>query len=76
MFKIDQSKLQEKKAADEREWRNSEIARSDIELLKVQDGMGVGTVTAWREYRCSLRDWPESPNFPDSTKRPVAPDAV
>ncbi len=24
---------------------------------------------------CSLRDWPESPDFPDSTKRPVAPDA-
>lgn len=76
MFKIDNDKLQEKKAVIEREWRNSEIARSDIELLKVQDGMGVGTVAAWREYRCALREWPENPNFPDSTKRPVAPDKV
>ncbi len=59
----------------ERLWRNAEIQRADIELNKVQDGMGTGTVSAWREYRCSLRNWPESPDFPDSTKRPVAPDA-
>lgn len=59
----------------ERMWRDSELNRADIELNKVQDGMGTGTVSAWREYRCSLRDWPESPNFPDSTKRPIAPDA-
>lgn len=76
MFKIDNDKLKEKQAAAEREWRDAEIARSDIELLKVQDGMGIGTVTAWREYRCSLRDWPIHADFPDSTKRPVAPDAV
>lgn len=60
----------------ERSWRNGELDRADIELNKVQDGMGVGTVAAWREYRCALRDWPSNPNFPDSTKRPVAPDSV
>ncbi len=76
MFKIDNNKLQEKQASAEREWRNSEIAQADIELLKVQDGVGVGTEAAWREYRCALRDWPTNPNFPDSTKRPVAPDNV
>ncbi len=59
----------------ERHWRDSELSRADIQLNKVQDGMGTGTVSAWREYRCSLRDWPESPDFPDSTKRPMAPDA-
>jgi hypothetical protein len=61
--------------SNERIWRNAELNRADIELNKVQDGMGTGTVAAWREYRCSLRDWPESRDFPDSTKRPVAPDA-
>ena len=59
----------------ERIWRNAELGRADIELNKVQDGMGRGTVSQWREYRCSLRDWPENQDFPDSTKRPVAPDA-
>lgn len=62
-------------ATAERVWRNTELNRADIELNKTQDGMGVGTVTAWREYRCALRRWPESQDFPDSTKRPVAPDA-
>ena len=60
---------------NERLWRNLELSRADIELNKVQDGMGSGTVTAWREYRCALRNWPASPDFPDSTKRPIAPDA-
>jgi len=58
----------------ERAWRNAELERADIELNKVQDGMGTGTVTAWREYRCNLRNWPENQDFPDSSKRPVAPD--
>lgn len=58
----------------ERVWRNAELERADIELNKVQDGMGTGTVTAWREYRCALRNWPEHESFPDSSFRPVAPD--
>ena len=62
-------------ASIERAWRNGELGRADIELNKVQDGMGIGTVTAWREYRCALRNWPEHESFPDSTQRPVAPDA-
>lgn len=54
-------------------WRNQELFRADIELNKVQDGMGVGTVSAWRTYRCQLRNWPEHPDFPCKDKRPVAP---
>lgn len=65
----------EQLAAIERVWRDGELGRADIELNLVQDGMGTGTVSAWREYRCLLRNWPESEFFPDSTKRPVAPDA-
>lgn len=61
-------------ASAERAWRNDELERADIELNKVQDGMGFGTVTQWREYRCALRNWPENEFFPGSAKRPVAPD--
>lgn len=64
----------EQLASVERSWRNGELARADIELNKVQDGMGVGTVASWREYRCLLRDWPQHTSFPDSSFRPVAPD--
>jgi hypothetical protein len=58
----------------ERAWRNLELVRCDIELNKIQDGMGYGTIKSWRDYRCSLRDWPENKNFPNSRFRPVAPD--
>lgn len=55
-------------------WRNTELSRSDTQLLKVQDGViGLGTQKAWRTYRCDLRDWPSSDNFPEV--KPVAPDA-
>lgn len=60
--------------AIERSWRNNELNRADIELNKVQDGMGVGSVASWREYRCALRRWPEHEKFPDINFRPVAPD--
>lgn len=60
----------------ERQWRNTELSRADIELNKVQDGMGVCTVAAWREYRCALRVLPQHPAFPSISARPVAPDAV
>lgn len=65
----------EQLASIERAWRDTELDRADIELNKVQDGMGTGTVGTWREYRCALRNWPESEFFPDPTKRPIAPDA-
>lgn len=55
--------------------RDSELARADIQLLKVQDGVtGIGTQKAWREYRCALRDWPASDSFPSTM--PKAPDGV
>lgn len=59
----------------EKFWRNAELLRADIELNKVQDGVGVGTVAAWRTYRCELRDWPSNEKFPDSKYRPTSPDS-
>ena len=61
----------------ERQWRDSELSRADIQLNKVQDGMsGLGTVTAWRQYRVDLRNLPETEGFPETSIRPVAPDAL
>lgn len=61
----------------ERQWRDGELNRADIQLNKVQDGMsGLGTVTAWRQYRVDLRNLPETVGFPETSIRPVAPDAL
>jgi len=60
----------------ERPWRDAELSRADIELNKVQDGCGVGTVTAWRQYRVELRNWPEHLQFPAQEYRPKAPDSL
>lgn len=58
----------------ERSWRNTELSRADVMLMKVEDGMkGLGTQKAWRAYRVDLREWPKSDTFPDV--RPTAPDA-
>lgn len=68
----------EQLAETERVWRNNELIRSDIELNKVQDSdpKAFGSVGIWRDYRKSLRAWPESIYFPEKTKRPVTPDST
>lgn len=65
---------QDSTAVEERVWRNLELQRADIELNKVQDGEGVGSVQSWRDYRKQLRAWPQDKNFPLSSARPKAPD--
>lgn len=62
--------------AVERNWRDAELKRADIELYKVQDSdsNAIGSVAAWRDYRKSLRSWPEHSKFPTKEQRPMAPD--
>lgn len=67
--------LKEVNTHNERAWRNAELDRADTQLKIAEDGDGVGTVEEWREYRKSLRKWPEDKKFPDSSFRPKAPDA-
>lgn len=62
--------------AVERIWRDTELRRAGIELNKVQDGMGVGSVSAWREYRCALRNLPQHELFRAIEARPTVPDLV
>lgn len=70
--------IQDNTEAEERLWRDSELARADIELYKVQDSdpKAKGSVSEWREYRKALRAYPESEVFPNQESRPVAPDAA
>lgn len=66
----------EESQEEERVWRDSELARSDIELYKVQDSdpKAKGIVPDWRNYRKALRAWPEHNDFPNKESRPIAPD--
>lgn len=66
----------EKNKTLERKFRDAELRRADIELLKVQDSDpgATGNVGDWRTYRKALRAWPNDENFPDPSYRPVAPD--
>lgn len=73
MFKLDQTKLQSIKAEIERQWRNEELAKADIEVNKALDS-NLPTLPNWKAYRQALRDWPDSSDFPDPTKRPTPPE--
>lgn len=63
-------------ALAERVWRGGELSRADVQIKKIEDSDSDGSIVDWRKYRVSLRNWPESTDFPDSSKRPVAPDAT
>jgi hypothetical protein len=74
---INKSPTIEEQSQQEVYWRNSELARADIELYKVQDAdpKAKGSVSQWRSYRKDLRQWTEHKNFPLQEFRPKAPDA-
>ncbi|MGL5013011.1 MAG: phage tail assembly chaperone [Bacteroidales bacterium] len=73
---IDDNLSESLTAVLERQWRDMELEKSDIELYKVQDldPKSVGTVADWRNYRKALRSWPDNSKFPNKTYRPKAPD--
>jgi len=66
----------------ERLWRDAELKTSDDIVARHRDQVEAGGATtltadqykALQTYRLMLRNWPEDAAFPDSTKRPVAPD--
>lgn len=72
----------EELAVPERRWRDTELKLTDPVVARHRDqveAMSETTLTAeqyvtLQAYRSALRDWPESREFPNSTKRPVAPD--
>lgn len=61
----------------ESEWVSDQMARVANQLLMLEDddpSAEPGTARQWRDYRIELRKWiPDNPDFPDQSKRPVAP---
>jgi hypothetical protein len=72
----------EESAVVERAWRDGELKGSDGVVARHRDQVEAGGTTtltadqykALQSYRQALRDWPENKEFPDSAKRPVAPE--
>lgn len=68
-------------AVVERKWRDGEISASEWMVIRHRDQLELGeTLTlsadefqALNRYRQELRDWPQSADFPDQSKRPVFP---
>jgi len=56
-------------ANTERSWRDAELAKTDIDIYKLEDA-GLDA-TAYRAYRMALRDYPQQSDFPNGT-RPTA----
>ena len=69
------------KADDERKWRDAELVSLMWLRERHRDQREIGgstTLTAEQfgellVYIQALRDWPQSPDFPDTQHRPVAP---
>lgn len=65
--------------ASERVWRDAEMHASewlvtrhrDEQDLKQETTLTAAQFSELLNYRQALRDWPQSPNFPDSQNRPV-----
>lgn len=60
----------------ENEWRDSQMPRAQQNVTAIEYGEeGIpGTAQQWQKYWLGLRKWTETnPDFPDISKRPVAP---
>ena len=68
----------------EREWRNQAVASTEWLVTRQRDELDLDrptTLTAEQfaellAYRQDLRDWPQSPDFPNSQNRPGGPDWI
>ncbi len=75
-WSITQETLKAKQAPIENAWRDSEMPKAQQNVTAIEYGEeGIpGTAQQWQKYWLALRKWTDAnPDFPDSTKRPVAP---
>lgn len=75
-WKITQETLNAKWTPFENEWRESEMPKAQQNVTAIEYGEeGIpGTTAQWKSYWLALRKWTaDNPDFPDSSKRPVAP---
>lgn len=71
-------------AAQERQWRDAELASVMWLRERHRDQLEIGAATTltgdqFNEmllYMQALRDWPQSPDFPDIQHRPAAPEWI
>lgn len=73
---ITQETLKAKLAPIEAAWRDSEMPKAQQNVTAIEYGEeGIpGTAQQWQKYWLALRKWTDTnPDFPDSSKRPVAP---
>jgi len=71
----------EEMAVKERGWRDIQVSQAAILRDRHRDQQEIGAETALTPeqfkallvYMQALRDWPQSPDFPDSEHRPGAP---
>ncbi|WP_218189865.1 hypothetical protein [Pseudomonas sp. OV546] len=65
-----------KAVAAENYWRDLEMpkAQQNVTAIEYGDEDIPGTAQQWQKYWLALRKWTDAnPDFPDSSKRPVAP---
>lgn len=75
-WKVTQETLNAKLAPIENAWRESEMPKAQQNVTAIEYGEEdiPGTAQQWQKYWLALRKWTaDNPNFPDSSKRPVAP---
>ncbi|MGK9419233.1 hypothetical protein ACSSUR_24265 [Pseudomonas cedrina] len=63
-------------ATIEAKWRESEMptAQQNVTAIEYGEEDIPGTAQQWQKYWLALRKWTDTnPDFPDSSKRPVAP---
>lgn len=61
----------------ENSWRDTEmpIAKQNVTAIEYGEEGIPGTAQQWQKYWLALRKWTaDNPDFPDSTKRPKAPE--
>ena len=69
-------------ASHERAWRNHVLQNTQWLVFRDAEELEVGEGTTLRSeefkellaYRQALRDWPNHPDFPEASSRPVEPD--
>ena len=75
-WEITTETLNSKLAPIENTWREVEMPKAQQNVTAIEYGEeGIpGTAQQWQKYWLALRKWTvDNPDFPDSSKRPVAP---
>jgi len=80
-YLVDTPEISRDPAVVEREWRDTELASVMWLRERHRDQQEIGGNTTLQgeqfvellAYMQALRDWPQSPEFPDSADRPLAP---